>query len=113
MHEPYTITAHIETTFDQNDIIREMIETGEYGFGLNDITTEAIIDFVGRLEFGSDVMYNNTPHNSVAKRITYRINDNTLSGDYYYRTFDGVAEKVRDAMNSNNPEAIKELLGEV
>jgi len=108
----FKITTAIETTYDELDIVREMLATGEYGFGMSDITTEAIIDFIGRLEFGSDVMYNNTKHTTFAKTVTYRIYDENGGGDFFNRTFDGVAEKVRDAMNSSDPDAIKKLLGE-
>lgn len=107
----FKITTAIETNYNEIDIIREMLETGEYGFGLSDITTEAIIDFIGRLEFGSDVMYNNTTHKTFAKSITYRIYDENGSGDFFNRSFDGVSENIRNAQNGTDPEAITKLLG--
>lgn len=107
----FKITTAIETTFDELDIIREMLATGEYGFGLSDITTEAVIDFIGRLEFGSDVMYNNTTHTTFAKAVTYRIYDENGSGDFFNRSFDGVSENIRNAQNGTDPEALKKLLG--
>lgn len=106
----YQITARIETVYDEADIIRMMLETGEYGLGLNDITTNAIIDFVGRLEFGSDVMYNNTKHSTEAKYVKYSISGET--GDYLVRTFDGVSEKVRDIVNGTDIDQLKEMLGQ-
>jgi hypothetical protein len=108
----FKITTAIETTYDEIDIIREMLDTGEYGFGLSDITTEAIIDFIGRLEFGSDVMYNNTTHTTFAKTVTYRIYDENGSGDFFNRSFDGVSEHIRNSMNGTDPDALKKLLGE-
>ena len=105
----YQITARIETTYDEADIIRMMLETGEYGFGLSDITTEGMIDFIGRLEFGSDVMYNNTVHTTEAKSVTYSISGDT--GDYFVRKFDGVSEKVREIVNGNDIDKLNELLG--
>lgn len=104
----YQITARIETVYDEADIIRMMLETGEYGFGLNDITTNAMIDFIGRLEFGSDVMYNNTQHATEAKYVKYSISGET--GDYLVRTFDGISEKVRDAYASSDTQALQDII---
>lgn len=107
----FKITTSIETTYDEIDIVREMLATGEYGFGLSDITTEAILDFIGRLDFGADVMYNNTTHTTFAKSVTYRIYDENGSGDFFNRSFDGVQENIRNAQNGTDPEALKKLLG--
>lgn len=104
----YQITARIETVYDEADIIRMMLETGEYGFGLNDITTQAMIDFIGRLEFGSDVMYNNTQHATEAKYVKYSISGE--AGDYLVRVFDGVAEKVREIVNGTDAQALQDLI---
>jgi hypothetical protein len=107
----FKITTAIETTYDEIDIVREMLETGEYGFGLSDITTEAILDFVGRLDFGADVMYNNTTHKTFAKTVTYRIYDENGSGDFFNRSFDGVSEKVRAIVNGTDIDQLNELFG--
>lgn len=107
----FKITTAIETTYDELDIVREMLDTGEYGFGLSDITTEAILDFIGRLEFGADVMYNNTTHKTFAKTITYRIYDENGSGDFFNRSFDGVSEKVRAIVNGTDIDQLNELFG--
>jgi hypothetical protein len=107
----FKITTAIETTYDEIDIVREMLATGEYGFGMSDITTEAILDFIGRLDFGSDVMYNNTTHKTFAKTVTYRIYDENGSGDFFNRSFDGVSEKVRAIVNGTDIDQLNELFG--
>jgi hypothetical protein len=106
----FKITTAIETTYDELDIVREMLDTGEYGFGMSDITTEAILDFIGRLDFGSDVMYNNTTHKTFAKTITYRIYDENGGGDFFNRSFDGVSEHIRNSMTGTDPEALNKLI---
>jgi len=106
----HLITAHIEYTYDVKQVISEMLDTYEYGLGQTDITSEGIIDFLGRKMFGSDVMYNNNTDVDTAHHITFRISDE--DGDYFVREFDGVQEHIRNAMNGTDPDAIKKLLGE-
>lgn len=104
----YAITT---VSYDEANIIKEMIATGEYGFGQHDITTEAIIDFIGRKEFGSQVMYENNNNISPdADLVECRVSDD--DGDFFVRTFDGVSEHIRNSMNGTDPGALKKLLGE-
>jgi hypothetical protein len=105
---PHLLTAHIEHTYDVKQIISEMLETHEYGLGQHDITSEAIVDFLGRKVFGSDMMYNNNTDLDTADHITYRISDE--DGDYLVREFNGISEKIRDAMNSDNREELAKLV---
>ena len=107
---PHLITAHIEHTYDVKQIISEMLDTHEYGLGQTDITSEGIVDFLGRKIFGSDMMYNNISDLDTASSITYRISDE--DGDYLVREFNGISEKIRDAMNGDDREELYKLLGE-
>lgn len=105
---PHLITAHIEHTYDVKQIITEMLDTHEYGLGQHDITSEGIVDFIGRKIFGSDVMYNNNTDLDNAHSITYRVSDE--DGDYLVREFNGLSEKIRNAMQSDNREALANLV---
>ena len=105
---PHLITAHIEYTYDVKQIISEMLDTHEYGLGQTDITSEGIVDFLGRKIFGSDMMYNNISDLDTADSITYRISDE--DGDYLVREFNGLSEKIRDAVQGSDPEALANLI---
>ena len=107
-YHPHLLTAHIEHTYDVKQIISEMLDTYEYGLGQNDITSEGIVDFLGRKIFGSDMMYNNNTDLDTADSITYRISDE--DGDYLVREFNGISEKIRNAMNSDNREELAKLV---
>lgn len=105
---PHLITAHIEHTYDVKQIISEMLDTHEYGLGQTDITSEGIVDFLGRKIFGSDMMYNNISDLDTADSITYRISDE--DGDYLVREFNGISEKIRDAMRGDDSEVLANLI---
>jgi hypothetical protein len=105
---PHIITARIEHNYDVKQIISEMLDTSEYGLGQYDITSEAIIDFIGRKIFGSDVMYNHNTDLDTAESIGYSIFDD--DGAYFYREFDGVQERIREAVRSDNAEALATLI---
>jgi hypothetical protein len=107
-YHPHLLTAHIEYTYDVKQIISEMLDTYEYGLGQHDITSEAIVDFLGRKIFGSDVMYNNNTDRDTAECVTYRISDE--DGDYLVREFNGLSEKIRDAVQGTDPEALATLI---
>jgi len=107
-YHPHLLTAHIEYTYDVKQIISEMLDTYEYGLGQHDITSEAIVDFLGRKIFGSDVMYNNNTDRDTADCVTYRISDE--DGDYLVREFNGLSEKIRDAVQGTDPEVLATLI---
>lgn len=53
----YLVTTY-EIIFSEDYIIKEMLETGEYGLNGYPISHEAIVDFVKRLSYGEDIQAN-------------------------------------------------------
>lgn len=53
----YLVTSY-EVIFQEDHIIKMMLETGEYGINGYPISHEAIVDFVKRLSFGEDIKAN-------------------------------------------------------
>lgn len=48
------LVATIEVVYDEIEIIRQMLETGEYGINGYPITEQSMIEFVKNTEFGID-----------------------------------------------------------
>lgn len=53
----YLVTKY-EIVFSEDYIIKQMLETGEYGLNGYPISHEAIVDFVKRLSYGEDIQAN-------------------------------------------------------
>ena len=48
------LVARIDVVYDEEQIVKEMLETGEYGIGGYPISEEAMVEFVKAKEFGFD-----------------------------------------------------------
>jgi len=76
-----SLTTRFEVVFDEDFIIKSMLETGEYGIGGYPISEEAMIELVKNISFGLDHEANfedEYPGQSKSLSIT---NDN---GDCYF-----------------------------
>ena len=48
------LVATVEVIYDEQDIVKRMLETGEYGIGGYPISEESMVEFVKNIEFGLD-----------------------------------------------------------
>ena len=48
------LVATVEVIYEEQDIIKRMLETGEYGIGGYPISEESMVEFVKNIEFGLD-----------------------------------------------------------
>lgn len=53
----YLVTTY-EVIFKEEDVIKSLLETGEYGINGYPISHEAIVDFIKRKSFGEDIQAN-------------------------------------------------------
>ena len=52
------LVATVEVIYDELDIVKRMLETGEYGINGYPITEQSMVEFIKNIEFGIDHVEN-------------------------------------------------------
>lgn len=73
------ITAEILMRFDEQQVVQEMLETGEYGVNGYPITSESIGEFIALRSFGAQVSI----HKDASEYGDLDVTFNVITDDYH------------------------------